>query len=178
MDSDPDRDAYRERMNLVADMLGVPDKGRQSAFGRLFGVTPKGARKWLTGEGYPEMDKALQICARAGVNLNWLIQGTPPMRGHNIDPHVLSVAEAIDALPLEPRSQLLGFLRYQVTSQEGWFTREQVAHYLRDLDAVQSRSRAPAQAGATAPTLHAAPALVQEEPAQPYDKSGKRRQAA
>lgn len=68
---------FAERMNKVADMLGIPPKGsnRQELLGRFFGVSQESARKWLSGESIPQVAKCIEIAKRAGVGFEWLMTG-------------------------------------------------------------------------------------------------------
>lgn len=134
---------FAQRLSEVCVELGIPPgHGQQAALGRMFGVTPKAARKWLVGEGYPEMEMALRICERAGVNINWLLQGVGPKRGDKVDTKALVLSEAIEALPPEERQQALNFLGYTLEhSHSQVFTGERLARYMRMLDSFKSASR-------------------------------------
>lgn len=152
MDTAKIRADFAARMHVLCDELGIPrGHGRNTALAKAFDVTPNAARKWLLGHAYPELAMAVALCDRAGVNVNWLLQGSPPMRGERVDPRALALATAIDALPSEPRDELLAFLRFQLVRHEGWFTAEQVANYLVDLEATKSRERNAQNAGQPTP---------------------------
>jgi transcriptional regulator with XRE-family HTH domain len=131
-------------MEEVCDLLGIPEgHGRQAELGRAFGVTPKAARKWLQGEGYPEMAKAVEICSRVDVNLTWLLQGVGPQRGHAIDGDQLRIVEALQALPREQRTAVFEFIRFTLDRTPGWFAEEQRGRYMAALDALRAREVAP-----------------------------------
>ena len=68
---------FAKRMNKVADWLGIPPKGnnRQSALGKIFGVSQESARKWLEGESLPQTQKCIEIAKRAKVSFDWLMTG-------------------------------------------------------------------------------------------------------
>lgn len=134
------RQAFVDRLNTLCDELKIaPGHGRQTALGKRFGVTPKAARKWLTGQSYPEMQTAVRMCEEGKVSVLWLLQGTPPMRGSTIDPATAVVSEALLALPAENRNQVLDYLRFQFESHRGWFTSEAIGRYVRDIDKVKAR---------------------------------------
>lgn len=67
------------RLNEVMDEspLGIPVKGsgRQMVVAKMFGVGQKAARKWMEGEGFPEMEKCIQIAKKLNVSLEWLLTG-------------------------------------------------------------------------------------------------------
>jgi transcriptional regulator with XRE-family HTH domain len=150
----PERAAFALRMHELCDDLGVAaGHGRQAALGRMLNVTPKGARKWLTGEGWPEMSMAVRIANLAGVNLLWLLQGSGPKRGERIDPNVLALVEAIEHLPKEERGHIANYLRFEFQKLPNWFVAEAQARYRAALDAL---------ATAPAPAVPAADATNQQ----------------
>jgi transcriptional regulator with XRE-family HTH domain len=76
--TDPDyRRRFSARLNAALDDIGVPQKGkgRQLAVAKLFGVSQKGARKWLEGEAVPGRARLAAICERANVSPDWLLTG-------------------------------------------------------------------------------------------------------
>lgn len=134
--------AFAARMNEICDDLGIPaEHGRQAALGRRFGVTPKAARKWLMGDGYPELELAIAIAEAAGVNINWLLQGAGPKRGDRIETKALVLNEAIEALPDEGRQQVLNFMGFTFQQADGIFTGERLARYMKMLDAFKAAPR-------------------------------------
>lgn len=61
----------------MLDEHGVAEKGkgRQLAISKAFDVTQNGARKWLEGEGVPELTRAIEIAGKYGVCVEWLLTG-------------------------------------------------------------------------------------------------------
>lgn len=82
MSSIDEKQAFSQRMNIVADLLGIPPHGqnRQTELGKMFGVSQKGARKWLMGESIPATEKSIEIAKRANVQFEWFMTGRGPMR--------------------------------------------------------------------------------------------------
>lgn len=78
----PQKDEFSRRLNAVLDDAGFAPKGRgrQVQLGNLFGVSQKGARKWLEGEAIPGMGRLEQIGRRFGVRVEWLLTGRGPRR--------------------------------------------------------------------------------------------------
>lgn len=68
---------FATRLNEICDERGVPPKyhNRQKVLGDQFGVTQKGARKWLEGESFPTLEKAIKIALWGSVNVEWLLTG-------------------------------------------------------------------------------------------------------
>jgi transcriptional regulator with XRE-family HTH domain len=73
-DARPD---FAARLNHALDRAGVPPKsrGRQSAVGKMFGVSQKGARKWLEGEAMPDTRRLPGIAQTLGISAEWLLTG-------------------------------------------------------------------------------------------------------
>ncbi|MGL4526325.1 MAG: hypothetical protein ACRCUC_05050 [Aestuariivirga sp.] len=101
---------------------------------RIFGVTPNAARKWLLGEGYPEMEVAVKIATWADVTIEWLLTGRGSKRSSAIATKTLVLGEAVEALPVEERQQVLDFLGYKIERAGAVFTRAKFARYMTMLD--------------------------------------------
>lgn len=127
--------AFAKRMDEVCNDLNLPQgRGRQTALGKRFNVTAKAARKWLTGEGYPELVLAVAIANDAKVHLTWLLQGVGPKRPASAQGVADVLQEGIEALPKDDRKAVLDFLRYKFERADGWFAKEQLGRYLTSLD--------------------------------------------
>lgn len=70
------------------------DHGRQVTLAKIFGVSQKGARKWLEGEGFPTTETAIKIATWAGVQFEWLMTGRMPKRSSDQDPLIARYAAA------------------------------------------------------------------------------------
>jgi transcriptional regulator with XRE-family HTH domain len=126
-------------MHEVCDDLQIPaGHGRQSSLGRMFGVTAKAARKWLEGEGYPEMDLAIRIADRAKVNINWLLQGVGPKSSVSDDQQAIALAETVESLPANDSQQVLDFIRYKMERADGPLAGERLTRYMKMLDSFAS----------------------------------------
>lgn len=76
--NDPQRlREFAARLNAVLDALGVPRKGngRQIVVGKTMKVSIRGARRWLEGEAYPAPNKFVELAARYGTTVDWLLGG-------------------------------------------------------------------------------------------------------
>ena len=80
MVTDDEREAFSRRLNGLLDTLGVPAKGRgrQGLVGTMFGVSQKGARKWLEGEAMPSTTRLPEIARRLHTTTEYLLTGNPP----------------------------------------------------------------------------------------------------
>ena len=90
LEDNPEKHAFSLRFNELCDEAGIPPKGknRQSIVGDLFGISQKGARKWLEGESIPAYEKLLEICDKWDVNIEWLYRGVGKKRvGYGAKPH-------------------------------------------------------------------------------------------
>lgn len=126
--------AFAMRLDEVCDDLELPRTGRQTAMARRFGVTAGAARKWLLGVGMPELDKAIEIANAARVNVTWLLQGTGPKRGDEVDTTPGELIDAVQRLPDPDGQQVFDFIRYKIERADGWFASERLAHYMAMLD--------------------------------------------
>lgn len=75
-----ERMAFSARLNTALDDIGVPSKhkGRQAIVGTMFGVSQKGARKWLEGESIPATRRLPSIAKELRVRTEWLLSGNGP----------------------------------------------------------------------------------------------------
>jgi len=122
------KSAFSHRLNEALDDANVPDKyaGRQVAVGKMFGVTQKGARKWLEGEGMPSFDKAIEIATRLGVYVEWLWSGRGPKRLGDASP-----PNPLETMPPEPRQATMDFIEFQLTKI---YSGETLTSYMRWVD--------------------------------------------
>jgi hypothetical protein len=70
------------RFNYILDKAGIPPKGRgrQGVLAKMFGVSDKGARKWIEAESIPRFAMLTQIVLKfkaTGVTIEWLLTGNP-----------------------------------------------------------------------------------------------------
>lgn len=77
MGTDQEREAFAARLNEICDDMKLPPKGdgRQGALATKFGVSQKGARKWLEAEAMPQTQKTIEMAKWANVSLEWLMSG-------------------------------------------------------------------------------------------------------
>ncbi|WP_186057736.1 hypothetical protein [Burkholderia gladioli] len=75
-----ERQAFSDRLNLVLDEEGYPPKGsgRHNRLAKDWGLTAKGVRKWVEGEGVPETLRQVEMAKRYGVSFEWLATGRDP----------------------------------------------------------------------------------------------------
>lgn len=131
---------FARRMHEVCDELGIPPgRGRQTALGQRFQVTPKAARKWLEGLGYPEMQLAVRIANEAKVHVTWLLQGSAPKFLDSARTATSAqLGEIVGSLPEAERQQAIDFIRYKVERSGQWYAAEQVARYVSLLDSLST----------------------------------------
>jgi transcriptional regulator with XRE-family HTH domain len=89
---------FSARLNQILDESPekVPreGRGRQGHVGKMFGVDQKAARKWLKGEGFPTLEKAIEIAKRFNVTVEWLLSGRGEKR--MTDSANMELAELLD----------------------------------------------------------------------------------
>lgn len=123
-------EAFAGRLNEVCTDMELPAHGRQSQLAKILKVTHGATRKWLTGAGYPDMDKIVQICEWSGTNVNWLVMGVGPKRTDIIDTKTIILGEAIEAMPQDDRQQVLDFIAYKFERSGEFFAGERLARYM------------------------------------------------
>jgi len=102
---------FSQRLNQVADLLKVPPvgKNRQSVMGKMFGVSQEAARKWLSGEGMPQLTKCIEICNKANISIDWLLTGKGSMLivGYNLSNEMTAHLQVMQQLPDYARTEVI-----------------------------------------------------------------------
>lgn len=126
--------AFAVRLNELCDDMGVPPKGqaRQTLVGKLFGVTQKGARRWLEGEGLPETKKCIQIATWGSVNFEWLMTGRGPKAMKEAK---FWLVEALEDMG-QSGQEAINFLKYSIERSQPLIASEKAARYVRMLDSM------------------------------------------
>lgn len=132
-----ERALFAARLNELCVDMHMPERGRQTQLAAKFGVTPKGARKWLTGAGLPELQVIIAIAKWAQVNFEWMITGRGPKRGNLVDTTDLVVGEMMRKLPPLARHEVADFVGYKIERSVPSIAMEDRARYLKALDLVK-----------------------------------------
>jgi transcriptional regulator with XRE-family HTH domain len=135
------KSAFSSRLKEVCEDEGLPERGRQTALAKRFSVSQQAAKKWLSGESLPELDKVISIANWADVNVVWLLQGIGSKRVNLIDTKALVLSEAIENLPIDSKQQVLDFISYKIERADGLFTGERLSRYMTMIDAYKHNSR-------------------------------------
>ena len=95
--------AFAERLNELCNDMKVPPKGknRQAALAKIFTVSQKGARKWLEAEGWPTVERGVQIAKWGKCSFEWLMTGRGPKRPDQIywDRHAAKMLAIMEKIP-------------------------------------------------------------------------------
>ena len=129
--------SFSHRVNEICSDMKLPERGRQGALAKLFGVTQKGARRWLVGEGYPEMQMCVRLAKWAGVQLEWLLTGRGPKYESSMASDRLWVLEALDDMDIERAQATLDFYGYQLQNSSKIIASEKTARYLSMIDTIK-----------------------------------------
>lgn len=72
--------AFSSRLNELLDARDFPPKqrGRQVALAKVVGLSQKGVRKWLEGEGMPELVRIIELAVKFQCHVEWLAAGRGP----------------------------------------------------------------------------------------------------
>lgn len=84
MEKTPELLAFSKRLHQICDKKSIPRHGRQTELGRIFGVSQKGARKWLEAESWPRWETLIQITEWGNVNIEWLMTGRDEIDKKNL----------------------------------------------------------------------------------------------
>jgi transcriptional regulator with XRE-family HTH domain len=134
-DTSKELEGFAARLDEICTDMGITEaRGRQAELGRQFGVTPKAARRWLVGEGYPETKVIAAIARWAEVNIEWLMTGRGPKRGNLIDTKAFVLDEALRSLGPEARKEALDFIRYKLERARSNIISEKLGRYMVALD--------------------------------------------
>lgn len=110
-----EKQSFSNRLNQLLDETGVSPKGRgrQIAVGNMFGKNQKSARRWLEGEGFPELALAIRMATFFNVSLEWLLTGRGEKRIMETTSALL--AELLDCwyrLPEASQTELVTYAKY------------------------------------------------------------------
>lgn len=127
--TDEEKQAFSNRMNEALDDMGIAKKGqnRQSIVGEMFGVSQKGARKWLEGESMPSIPNAAIIARKLGVSFEWLMTG----RGAKTASKRLSkdaqfIGEVYDMMDKDLRREISSYMAYVIDRVNDSSIREKI----------------------------------------------------
>lgn len=70
---------FSKRLHMAMDNAQLPLRGRARILSQTFGISDKGAGKWLKGEAIPETSKIPLIAHFLNVNAEWLLSGIGAM---------------------------------------------------------------------------------------------------
>ena len=74
--TDEVKQAFAERLHEAMDAQGYSKRGRARVLSKEFGVSDKGAGKWLNGEAIPETSKIPILAQFLNTNAEWLLSGS------------------------------------------------------------------------------------------------------
>jgi hypothetical protein len=100
---------FSARLNTLADEAQMKQRGRSALLGGLFGSSQKGARRWLTGDGFPTLQKCIEMSLHFGVHLEWLMTGRGAKNVLAKDDPYLTFINIFTSLPDEPKNQIVLF---------------------------------------------------------------------
>jgi transcriptional regulator with XRE-family HTH domain len=130
--------SFAARLTELCEDMGVAEWGRLRVLGKLFGVSPQAAKKWLDGQAFPSTETVLAIAAWGRVNINWLLQGQGPKLA-DAPAATITAAEGIEELPETDKQQVLEFMLYKFHQPQGWFAEERLARLDAALDEIQKK---------------------------------------
>ena len=73
--ADKIKEEFAKRINQAMEAKNYPVRGRARILSKEFGISDKGAGKWLKGEAIPETAKIPLLADFLGVSAEWLLNG-------------------------------------------------------------------------------------------------------
>lgn len=70
------KQAFAQRLHEAMDAQGYSKRGRARILSKEFGISDKGAGKWLNGEAIPETSKIPILAQFLNTNAEWLLSGS------------------------------------------------------------------------------------------------------
>lgn len=128
------REEFAARLAEICADMQLPERGRQTALAKRFGVSQQAVRKWLDGEAFPELDKVLAIAEWAEVNVNWLLQGVGPKHDKTLPTRALVIDEVMRHGTPEERRELVNFIRYRLHQARQPLAEERIKRYEKALE--------------------------------------------
>ncbi|WP_312969786.1 XRE family transcriptional regulator [Acinetobacter gerneri] len=74
--ADKIKEEFAKRINEAMEAKSYPVRGRARILSKEFGISDKGAGKWLKGEAIPETAKIPLLAEFLGVSAEWLLNGS------------------------------------------------------------------------------------------------------
>lgn len=74
--ADKIKEEFAKRINQAMEAKNYPVRGRARILSKEFGISDKGAGKWLKGEAIPETAKIPLLADFLGVSAEWLLNGS------------------------------------------------------------------------------------------------------
>lgn len=85
--TDEIKQAFAQRLHEAMDAQGYSKRGRARILSKEFGISDKGAGKWLNGEAIPETSKIPILARFLNINAEWLLSGSSTSKfEHNVVP--------------------------------------------------------------------------------------------
>lgn len=127
-----ERQAFAKRLNQALDRAGFPPKGRgrQIQVARRYGVSQKGARKWLEGEAIPHRKRLPHFARDLDVRYEWLVSGEGSMTpGNGPFVPIIGTTDEPPQSPLEGAHAALGYLALPSTDRDAYALRATTSAY-------------------------------------------------
>lgn len=81
--TDEIKQAFAQRLHEAMDAQGYSKRGRARILSKEFGISDKGAGKWLNGEAIPETSKIPILARFLNINAEWLLSGSSTSKFEN-----------------------------------------------------------------------------------------------
>lgn len=96
-----------------------------NSLAKKLGMSQGSVYRWYTGEGKPELDKALKLSKDGGVSVDWLLNNVKPKYPLSKDPALRELLELCERLDPEGRERILRAARGELLQQQASHVDEQ-----------------------------------------------------
>jgi transcriptional regulator with XRE-family HTH domain len=107
-----DRDGFTRRLTQALDLNGVERTAieRKRFLARLMQVSERHAGNYLSGTKLPTTEGMIDLARKLGVALEWLANGTLPIRPLRLTPEQVGVLERLSPEQIDRLFQIGGIL--------------------------------------------------------------------
>ncbi|MBX9869966.1 MAG: hypothetical protein K2X63_09220 [Burkholderiaceae bacterium] len=114
---------FLARLIEITNVLGYPERGRQTMLAKHYKVTQGACRKWFAGEAMPIYEIQRDLCVRASYNYEWLMTGRGEKKFSSVPYHendvtLTKIVHIAESLSEYKKNLVLNFISSIATSPE------------------------------------------------------------
>jgi len=106
-DSQQVASGFADRLKTALERSGFPDeRGRAAIVARKTKASHVAVKKWLDGQGLPDMKHQIVLAQWLNVSINWLSTGQGNMEVINMDSETMALAKMIQRMDSRGRQMM------------------------------------------------------------------------